>query len=95
MNCPKCKSAASVIDSRKNERNTRRRLVCDSCGERFTTYEFIRTVESITDPNSVEDIAKECEDLKKERAKLVDDIRSLVNTMEMIRNFKDYPVKQP
>ena len=44
MRCPKCgASKSSVIDSRQAEEGTtiRRRRVCDSCQNRFTTYERI------------------------------------------------------
>lgn len=40
MNCPKCGSKSGVIDSRYTKTSIRRRMVCQDCGQRFTTYEF-------------------------------------------------------
>lgn len=40
MRCPYCADGASrVLDSRQVGRGVRRRRLCDSCGQRFTTYE--------------------------------------------------------
>lgn len=40
MRCPYCADGASrVLDSRPVGRGVRRRRVCQSCGQRFTTYE--------------------------------------------------------
>lgn len=40
MRCPYCADGASrVLDSREVGRGVRRRRVCQSCGQRFTTYE--------------------------------------------------------
>lgn len=40
MQCPECKkSETSVIDSRDDSRQVRRRRSCKKCGYRFTTYE--------------------------------------------------------
>ena len=47
MKCPFCSHENTrVIDSRPAEDNNsiRRRLVCDECGKRFTTYEKIETI---------------------------------------------------
>ena len=41
MMCPKCGCDCSVRDSRQPEGKPRyRRYRCDSCGNRFTTYEI-------------------------------------------------------
>lgn len=40
MNCPKCKLATEVINSRKKNGTVCRRRSC-SCGERFSTKEVI------------------------------------------------------
>src|SRR5579875_3157218 len=40
MRCPYCADGASrVLDSREVGRGVRRRRICQSCGQRFTTYE--------------------------------------------------------
>jgi len=40
MRCPYCAGGASrVLDSREAGRGVRRRRICQSCGQRFTTYE--------------------------------------------------------
>ena len=41
MNCPKCSSDGSVIDSRPTDHATtiRRRRECNTCKHRYTTYE--------------------------------------------------------
>lgn len=47
MKCPYCgEDNTRVIDSRPAEENTviRRRRQCDSCGQRFTTYEKVETL---------------------------------------------------
>lgn len=47
MRCPSCgKDEDRVIDSRPNKDNTaiRRRRFCNSCGKRFTTYEYVERV---------------------------------------------------
>ena len=44
MRCPLCHADDDrVIDSRPNRENTaiRRRRMCNACGKRFTTYEYI------------------------------------------------------
>ena len=46
MRCPYCNSNNTrVVDSRPNENETqkRRRHECNSCNERFTTYEIYQT----------------------------------------------------
>lgn len=51
MNCPKCASRLTVIDSRAFSNNrTKRRLACEICGERFTSVEKIMTEEEINAP---------------------------------------------
>lgn len=50
MQCPSCKSIdCSVIDSRLTENNTaiRRRRKCETCGNRFTTFERLRAADVI------------------------------------------------
>ena len=47
MKCPFCNSDTDkVVDSRssKNGESIRRRRECQSCGQRFTTYEYIEDV---------------------------------------------------
>lgn len=39
MRCPNCKSESQVIDTREADNSIRRRRVCLSCRQRFTTYE--------------------------------------------------------
>ena len=41
MNCPRCESSTSILETRKAEGGAalRRRRECASCGHRFTTYE--------------------------------------------------------
>jgi transcriptional repressor NrdR len=41
VNCPRCDSATSILETRKAEggKALRRRRECISCGHRFTTYE--------------------------------------------------------
>ena len=42
MNCPNCCARLNVLDSRAAANNTtKRRLVCDDCGGRYTSYEYI------------------------------------------------------
>ena len=51
MNCPKCASRLTVIDSRAFSNNrTKRRLACKICGERFTSVEKIITDEEMNAP---------------------------------------------
>ncbi|NIQ06635.1 MAG: transcriptional repressor NrdR, partial [Candidatus Korarchaeota archaeon] len=47
MNCPYCDSeGVRTLETRDSQNNTiRRRKECLSCGRRFTTYEYIETVE--------------------------------------------------
>lgn len=40
IRCPKCKGSAKVIDSRGVEGGIRRRRECESCGHRWTNYEW-------------------------------------------------------
>jgi transcriptional repressor NrdR len=47
MKCPFCNAEdTKVIDSRPADENTaiRRRRQCESCGQRFTTYEKVETI---------------------------------------------------
>ena len=47
MRCPYCgKDEDKVVDSRPNRENTaiRRRRCCISCGQRFTTYEYVELI---------------------------------------------------
>jgi transcriptional repressor NrdR len=40
VNCPRCESQTSILETRRAEANAiRRRRECSSCGHRFTTYE--------------------------------------------------------
>ena len=41
MNCPRCNSSTSILETRKADGGValRRRRECSSCGHRFTTYE--------------------------------------------------------
>ncbi|HCN74465.1 transcriptional regulator NrdR [Pseudolactococcus plantarum] len=42
MKCPKCQSEESrVVDSRQSENSIRRRRECETCHNRFTTFERI------------------------------------------------------
>jgi len=47
MKCPYCGSAESkTLETRDSPENTtRRRKECINCGKRFTTYEYVETVE--------------------------------------------------
>ena len=47
MKCPYCSSADSkTLETRDSPDNTtRRRKECTACGKRFTTYEYVETVE--------------------------------------------------
>jgi transcriptional repressor NrdR len=47
MKCPYCGSEESkTLETRDSQENTtRRRKECISCGKRFTTYEYVETVE--------------------------------------------------
>lgn len=47
MNCPYCDSEGiRTLETRDSQNNTiRRRKECLNCGRRFTTYEYIETVE--------------------------------------------------
>jgi len=47
MRCPYCNSENSkTLETRDSSENTtRRRRECISCGKRFTTYEYVETVE--------------------------------------------------
>lgn len=48
MRCPYCgKIGAKVIDSRPADDGSfiRRRRECESCAERFTTYEYVQSIE--------------------------------------------------
>ena len=47
MRCPYCNSENSkTLETRDSPENTtRRRRECISCGKRFTTYEYVETVE--------------------------------------------------
>jgi ribosomal protein S27AE len=47
MKCPKCKGHGTVIDSRHNAENVRRRRQCDKCGYRYTTYEITEEAATI------------------------------------------------
>jgi transcriptional repressor NrdR len=45
MICPSCKADNDrVVDSRPHGTSVRRRRVCNACGYKFTTYEYIDTV---------------------------------------------------
>lgn len=46
MKCPKCKSAADVIDSRQRGGGTMRKLKCRSCRNKFNTIEMVIVPES-------------------------------------------------
>ena len=47
MKCPYCSSADfKTLETRDSPNNaTRRRKECNTCGKRFTTYEYVETVE--------------------------------------------------
>lgn len=41
MKCPFCEASSHVVDTREVSSSIRRRRQCNTCGERFTTYERI------------------------------------------------------
>ena len=47
MKCPYCESSEyKTLETRDSPENTtRRRKMCISCGRRFTTYEYVETIE--------------------------------------------------
>jgi transcriptional repressor NrdR len=48
MHCPFCESSSTrVVDSRTSESGVRRRRECESCGNRFTTYERVEASMSV------------------------------------------------
>lgn len=48
MQCPFCESTSTrVVDSRLSESGVRRRRECESCGNRFTTYERVEISMSV------------------------------------------------
>ncbi len=51
MNCPYCNSSEfKTLETRDSTGNTtRRRKECALCGKRFTTYEYVETVELMVD----------------------------------------------
>ena len=53
MICPYCGSEnLKTLETRDSENNTvRRRKECEQCGKRFTTYEYIETVELMVKKN--------------------------------------------
>lgn len=40
MDCPLCRGATKVVDSRRDDDGVRRRRECLECGYRFNTMEF-------------------------------------------------------
>jgi len=62
MRCPYCQSRDSrVTDSRANDDGIRRRRVCTTCGEKYTTYECVQlaTVAVIKRDGRREDFVRE------------------------------------
>ena len=64
MRCPRCDGADNrVVDTRTSRggRAVRRRRECLSCGERFTTYEYVegRTIQVLKRDGSAEDFDRE------------------------------------
>lgn len=48
MKCPYCKSDQSqVIDTRTSGDRIRRRRLCNNCGQRFTTFEYVALVNPV------------------------------------------------
>lgn len=46
MKCIYCEDGSTrVVDTRESDRRVRRRRECKSCGERFTTYEEVRSLD--------------------------------------------------
>jgi transcriptional repressor NrdR len=46
MKCPYCGSESKTLETRDSPENTtRRRKECITCGKRFTTYEYVETIE--------------------------------------------------
>jgi transcriptional repressor NrdR len=89
MKCPYCGSEEfKVLETRDSlENTTRRRKECNKCGKRFTTYEYVETVELM--------VRKK--DGKLERFDLNKIIRGLQKacekrpvTMEQIHELADY-----
>lgn len=64
MRCPYCGNGhSSVVETRRNtdEESIRRRRECKECGERFTTYETIRSpcIKVEKSDGSIEDFSRE------------------------------------
>ena len=59
MNCIKCNSATSVVDSRPQETSAvKRRRKCGACGHRFNTIEQVLTDDTIVKTVIVKETVK-------------------------------------
>lgn len=60
MTCPKCSGETRTVDSRPAGDRIRRRRVCQGCGHRFTTFEYLHgepaTGLAIADPDVAQKI---------------------------------------
>jgi len=65
MNCLKCNSSTSVVDSRPQETSAiKRRRKCGACGHRFNTIEQV-----LTEVTIIQEVVKEVVKTKKARIK--------------------------
>ena len=59
MNCLKCNSSTSVVDSRPQETSAiKRRRKCNSCGYRFSTIEQVLTKKTVVKKVTVKETVK-------------------------------------
>ncbi|MGE5637169.1 MAG: transcriptional regulator NrdR [Chloroflexota bacterium] len=89
MRCPYCGSESfKVLETRDSlENTTRRRRECNNCGKRFTTYEYVETVELMV---RKKDNKLERFDLNKIVRGLQKSCEKRPVTMEQIHNLADH-----
>ena len=86
MNCVKCNSATSVVDSRPQETSTvKRRRKCGACGHRFNTIEKI-LIETT--------LVKEKVKVSKSKVKFRDTFDDSFDNPNYLESLSDYELEE-
>ena len=89
MNCLKCNSSTSVVDSRPQETSAiKRRRKCSSCGYRFSTIEQVLTEKTVVKKVTVKETVK----IRKPRPKVKP--RDPFSDPTYLDSLSDYELEQ-
>ena len=95
MNCIKCNSATSVVDSRPQETSAvKRRRKCGACGHRFNTMEQVLTEATVVKTVVVKETVKVSKPKIKPRDTFDDPFNDPFNDPNYLESLSDYELEE-